>query len=71
MRARIFSACTVVALTTLALAGCNPKEPTQPTPPTPQTGGVIPQAQLDALNKAKGVEEVLQQGAQRSESEAR
>ena len=60
--------CIGAALIALALAGCNPKEPGQPNPPTPQTSnGVIPQAQLDALNKAKGVGEVLQQGAQRNE----
>lgn len=41
--------------------GCNAKDPSQPKPPTPQTGGVIPQTQLDALNKAKNVENVLQQ----------
>ena len=57
-------------LVALALAGCNPKEPGQPSPPTPQTGGVIPQAQMDALDKAKSVEGVLQQGAQRNEQGA-
>lgn len=46
---------------TLGIGGCNAKDPSQPKPPTPQAGGVIPQAQLDALNKAKNVEQVLQQ----------
>jgi hypothetical protein len=51
----------------LNIGGCNAKDPTQPKPPTPQANGVIPQAQLDALNKAKNVEQVLQQGQQRNE----
>jgi hypothetical protein len=70
MRIRSFSACIAVALTTLALAGCNPKEPGQPNPPTPQTSGAIPQGQLDAMDKAKNVEGVMEQGAQRSEPPA-
>lgn len=58
-------------LASLILAGCNPREPGQPpNPPTPQTGGVIPQAQLDALDKARNVEDVLKQGAQRNEPAA-
>lgn len=55
---------------TIALAGvaaCNGRDPSQPEPPTPQASGVIPQAQLDALDKAKNVEAVLQQGAKRSD----
>jgi hypothetical protein len=56
------------------LCACNAKDPSQPKPPTPQaeqpatTGGVIPQSQLDAMKKAKEVEKVLQQGAQRSDA---
>ena len=53
----------LIALTLASFSGCNAKDPTQPKPPTPQTDGVIPQAQLDALNKAKNVEQVLQQEA--------
>ncbi|HSB98241.1 MAG TPA: hypothetical protein VLC91_17400 [Spongiibacteraceae bacterium] len=57
-----------IALALCSFSACNAKDPSQPKPPTPQTGGVIPQAQLDALNKAKNVENVLQQEAhQRSE----
>jgi hypothetical protein len=63
---------TAVAIAALAGAGCNAKDPSQPKPPTPQAeSGVIPQAQLDALNKARGVGDVLQQGAQRSDPEPR
>jgi hypothetical protein len=65
VRTTTFSVCIAAAL---AIAGCNAKDPSQPNPPTPQAeGGVIPKAQLDALNKAKGVEETLKQGAQRSD----
>lgn len=70
MRTRMFLIGSTVAAIALTLAGCNPKEPTQPTPPAPQTNsGVISQAQQDALNKAKGVGEVLEQGARRNESD--
>lgn len=55
-----------LALVLTCLAACNAKDPSQPKPPTPQAGGAIPQAQLDALGQAKGVEATLQQGAQRS-----
>jgi hypothetical protein len=48
----------------VGVTACGPKDPSQPKPPTPQAGGVIPQAQLDALNKAKNVERVLQDSAQ-------
>lgn len=63
------------ALVALTLAGCNAKDPSQPKPPTPQAeggsgGGVIPQAQIDALNKARNVENVLKEGAQRNEPAA-
>lgn len=71
MRTRAILLSTAVAATTLVLAACNPKEPGQPNPPSPQTSeGVLSQAQQDALNKAKGVGEVLQQGAQRNETDA-
>jgi hypothetical protein len=50
----------ILPIAVLAINGCNAKDPSQPKPPTPQAG-VIPQAQLDALNKAKNVEKVLQQ----------
>jgi hypothetical protein len=55
------------------LCACNAKDPSQPKPPTPQAEteqatGVIPQSQLDAMKKAKDVEKVLQQGAQRSDA---
>lgn len=63
---RIVSLLSAITIT-LSLGACNSKDPTQPKPPTPQATGVIPQAQLDALNKAKAVEDVLKQGAQRSE----
>jgi len=54
------------------LATCNAKDPSQPKPPTPQAedrepASVIPQAQQDALNKARNVEAVLQQGAKRND----
>jgi hypothetical protein len=58
---------TKIFLASIALCGlsaCGPKDPSQPKPPPPITGGVIPQAQLDALNKAKNVESVLQKEAQ-------
>jgi hypothetical protein len=60
----------VVLGTALSICGCGPKDPSQPTPPTPQAGGVIPQAQLDALNKAKNVEQVLQQEDQQRREQA-
>jgi hypothetical protein len=50
------------ALISCALLACSPKNPE---PPKPQAEGVIPQAQLDALNKAKNVENVIMQGEQR------
>lgn len=53
----------ILLFVTLAfVTACNKKAPE---PPAPQTSGVIPQAQLDALNKAKAVEGVIEQGAQR------
>lgn len=48
------------------LCACAPKSPE---PPKPQAGGVIPQAQLDALNKAKGVENTLLQGEQQRQAQ--
>ncbi len=55
----------------LGLCACQPKDPSQPAPPTPQTGGVIPQAQLDALNKAKNVEQVMKQAAEQRDATER
>lgn len=61
--------CIAVIVTALVSAiGCSPKK--APEPPAPQAGGVIPQAQLDALNKAKAVEGVVEQGAQREREQA-
>lgn len=40
------------------IAGCSEKNSPEP---TQKDAGVIPQAQLDALNKAKNVEALLQQ----------
>ena len=55
-------------IVTLAfIAACDKKAPE---PPAPQAGGVIPQAQLDALNKAKAVEGVIEQNAQRTREQA-
>jgi hypothetical protein len=51
----------IVPIVVFGIHGCNAKDPSQPTPPTPQAVGVIPQAQLDTLNKARNVENVLQQ----------
>lgn len=59
----LFAATAIVAL-----ASCSGKK--TPEPVAPQTGGVIPQAQLDALNKAKNVENVLKEDAQRQREQA-
>jgi hypothetical protein len=61
---------SIAAITVTILTGCSDKK--LPEPVAPQTSGVIPQAQLDALNKAKNVEAVLKQDEQklREQSEA-
>lgn len=45
----------------IAFCACSDKNVEQPKQPA---SGVIPQAQLDALNKAKNVENVIMQGEQ-------
>ena len=52
----------------IMLAGCSDKK--SPEPAASQNEGVIPQAQLDALNKAKNVENVIMQDAQRQREQA-
>jgi hypothetical protein len=47
-----------VAMLLVAAVACHDK--TLPEPKAEQPAGVIPQAQLDALNKAKNVENVMQ-----------
>lgn len=66
MRAK---ALTFVAIFAIALSACS-KSSTEQSSEKP--AGVIPQAQLDTLNKAKNVENVLMQGEQqrREQSEA-
>jgi hypothetical protein len=51
----------LLAIICSVLLACSPKNPE---PPKPQAEGVIPQAQLDALNKAKNVENIIMQGDQ-------
>lgn len=51
------------AATIITIGGCHDKN--TPAPIAPQNDGVIPQAQLDALKKAKGVEDTLMQADQR------
>ena len=56
-------ACTVA--TALFLTACSDKKPPEP---AEKPSGVIPQAQLDTLNKAKAIEDTLMQtDAQRRE----
>lgn len=50
------------ALAIGVLSACSPKNPELP---KPQAEGVIPQAQLDALNKAKNVDNVIMEGEQK------
>jgi len=50
-----------LSLIGIAVAACSPRNPE---PPMPQTDGVIAQPQLDALNKAKAVGDVVGQAAQ-------
>ncbi len=47
----------------LAIAACD-KDRTLPAPQAEEPAGVIPQAQLDALNKAKAIEGTMQQAEQ-------
>lgn len=68
-----FRSIAAAAAIAASLCACNARDPSQPKPPTPQAEtehatGVIPQSQLDAMKKAKDVEKVLQQGAQRSDA---
>jgi type IV pilus biogenesis protein CpaD/CtpE len=60
---------TLAAMFALALSACSKNSTEQP---SEKPTGVIPQAQLDALNKAKNVENVLKQDEQklREQSEA-
>lgn len=60
---------TLAVMFALALSACSQKNTEQP---SEKPTGVIPQAQLDALNKAKNVENVLKQDEQklREQSEA-
>lgn len=53
----------------LFVAACH-KDKTLPEPKAEEPAGVIPQAQLDALNKAKNVENVIMQDAQRQREQA-
>jgi len=58
-----------IRLITIMLAaaiGTACSEKTNTPPPTPQPQGVIPQAQLDALNKAKNVENVMMEQADKT-----
>lgn len=55
------------AVLVTALCACSEKTPEKP---DPQLGGVIPQAQLDALKKAKDVENVLQKGAEQRQEQS-
>ena len=52
----------LAAAAIITIASCHDNN--TPEPIAPQTGGVIPQAQLDALNKAKSVEGTLMQADQ-------
>lgn len=64
MKSLLFATSIIAALA----SGCSDKK--SPEPAAPQNGGVIPQAQLDALNKAKNVENVIMQDAQRQREQA-
>ncbi len=54
---------SLLILASLLIGGCSSKQAPESAEQKP--AGVIPQAQLDALNKAKAVEGVIEQGAQR------
>lgn len=64
-----FAAVFAAVLFSMALTSCSQKNAEQS---SEKPEGVIPQAQLDALNKAKNVENVLKQSDQqrREQSEA-
>lgn len=51
---------------TLLIVSCSDKSP----PPTEQVRDAIPQAQLDALNKAKNVENVMNEQADKTREAA-
>jgi hypothetical protein len=63
MRYRLLLGCVAFGL----LAACSDHK--EPAKDTPQVEGVIPQAQLDALNKAKGVEGTVMQQAEQQRKE--
>lgn len=71
MRAKAvtFAAFFTIALFTMAVPACSKSNTEQS---SEKSEGVIPQAQLDALNKAKNVENVLKQSEEqrREQSEA-
>lgn len=48
----------------MAIVGCHQDNTPPPIAPQTQNQGVIPQAQLDALNKAKAVEGTLMEADQ-------
>jgi uncharacterized protein YcfL len=54
---------TVLIMSVLLLAGCGSSEPAKTT--EKGNGGVIPQHQLDALQKAEDMSSVLQQSEQK------
>lgn len=57
-----------IAFASISLLACSPKS-TQ-APATDQPTGVIPQAQLDALNKAKNVQNVMNEQADKTREAA-
>jgi hypothetical protein len=56
-RMKKFTAAIFIALMSVVVIACSEKS--SPAPQTEQPTGVIPQAQLDALNKAKNVQNVM------------
>lgn len=52
----------LIVLTVALLTACGGDEPAKK--PEAKNGGVIPQHQLDAMQKAKNLEDVLQQSEQ-------
>lgn len=53
---------SIILMALLALSACGGDEPAKK--PEAKNGGVIPQHQLDAMQKAKNLEDVLQQSEQ-------